>query len=387
MLGIKRYERKIPTQNGFVNRLIHSNLIVEKGKIKEKEKRSSDQFSCFQEYENYLKEAYGRIAENARHPGRARPLHIYSTQSRGYDSTAVNSIAKDFGIDKVFTIPIPRNNRTFGNIEIPKVLNDDGSEICARLGLSCEYIDRLELEFEFPEEYLFYASLHRRADANLLGAIRKMETPSLLLTGVLGEIWYPREKTRQGTVNDELVRWDLSGHGLTEIRLALGFVQVAVPFIGARSREDILHITESEEMKPWSLGTAYDRTIPRRIAEMAGVPRNLFGQIKMATTIISPRPCMPINKFLQEEFIEFLVGENLLSQWQIKLIPLVHKVNHWITHPSQYKSIYYFERVIARIRRSEYRIPLFWLRLEGALFCYFVNKRANEFSEILQKNV
>jgi hypothetical protein len=202
--GIKKYEKKIPTQNGVVNRLIHANLILEQGSVKEEEKRPPDRYSCFREYENYLKEEYGRIAKNARHPGRVRPLHIYSTQSRGYDSTAVNAIAKDFGIDKVFTIPNPRNNRTFGNIDVPAALSDDGSEICARLGLSCEHINRLELESEFPEEYLFYASLHRRADANLLGAIRKMSSPSLLLTGVLGEIWYPRNKTRQGTVNSEL---------------------------------------------------------------------------------------------------------------------------------------------------------------------------------------
>ena len=36
-------------------------------------------------------------------------------------------------------------------------------------------------------------------------------------------------------------------------------------------------------MRPWSIGGAYDRPIPRRIAEEAGVPRDLFGQNKMAT--------------------------------------------------------------------------------------------------------
>ena len=125
---------------------------------------TSDYAEIFGEYESYLKEHYGKIAKNARHPCRVRPLQIYSTQSRGYDSTAVNAIAKDFGVDKVFTIPTPRGNGTFVNEEVSAVLSDDGSEICANLGLSCERINRLELESEFPEEYLFYASLHRRAD-------------------------------------------------------------------------------------------------------------------------------------------------------------------------------------------------------------------------------
>ena len=33
-------------------------------------------------------------------------------------------------------------------------------------------------------------------------------------------------------------------------------------------------------MKPWSVAKSYDRPIARRIAEEAGVPRHLFGQVK-----------------------------------------------------------------------------------------------------------
>ncbi len=39
-------------------------------------------------------------------------------------------------------------------------------------------------------------------------------------------------------------------------------------------------------MKHWSIGTDYDRPIPRRIAEDAGVPRQSFGQEKRATTAL-----------------------------------------------------------------------------------------------------
>ena len=37
-------------------------------------------------------------------------------------------------------------------------------------------------------------------------------------------------------------------------------------------------------MRPWSVGGGYDRPIPRRIAEEAGVPRQHFGQRKMGGT-------------------------------------------------------------------------------------------------------
>ncbi|MDE5832358.1 MAG: hypothetical protein K2H64_05150 [Desulfovibrio sp.] len=35
-------------------------------------------------------------------------------------------------------------------------------------------------------------------------------------------------------------------------------------------------------MLPWTLGNAYDRPVPRRLAEEAGVPRELFGMRKAA---------------------------------------------------------------------------------------------------------
>ena len=44
-------------------------------------------------------------------------------------------------------------------------------------------------------------------------------------------------------------------------------------------------ITTSAEMRPWSIGGDYDRPIPRRALEEAGVPRELFGQIKYAGAV------------------------------------------------------------------------------------------------------
>lgn len=45
-------------------------------------------------------------------------------------------------------------------------------------------------------------------------------------------------------------------------------------------------IAKSEAMRPWRLNTEYDRPIPRRIAEEAGVPRELFGQKKQAAAML-----------------------------------------------------------------------------------------------------
>jgi hypothetical protein len=52
-------------------------------------------------------------------------------------------------------------------------------------------------------------------------------------------------------------------------------------------------------MIPWRLNNSYDRPIPRRIAEEAGVPRHLFGQKK---GFIANLYFWPINPGLRKRF-------------------------------------------------------------------------------------
>ncbi len=73
--------------------------------------------------------------------------------------------------------------------------------------------------------------------------------------------------------------------GITQIefRLRVGYHGIAVPCIGARRNQAIHDLAVSEQMVPWSIGGDYDRPIPRRIAEEAGLPRDRFGMRKAAT--------------------------------------------------------------------------------------------------------
>ena len=61
-----------------------------------------------------------------------------------------------------------------------------------------------------------------------------------------------------------------------------GFIHVPVPFVGCTSHESIHRISTSEAMKPWSLMNDYDRPIPRRLVEEAGISRELFARSKKA---------------------------------------------------------------------------------------------------------
>jgi hypothetical protein len=81
--------------------------------------------------------------------------------------------------------------------------------------------------------------------------------------------------------------------------LHIGYVP---PYIGARSRKSLFDLANSEAMRPWSIGGTYDRPIPRRLGEDAGVPRDRFGQRKLATIVEFLPPYLPYGAPLRREF-------------------------------------------------------------------------------------
>ena len=51
----------------------------------------------------------------------------------------------------------------------------------------------------------------------------------------------------------------------------------------------------------------------RRIAEDAGLAREMFGQVKMATVLEYPAPRLPLNPALRSLFFSFLVDNGLMT--------------------------------------------------------------------------
>ena len=392
-LGINRYIREIPTRQGSVVRLMHRNLEVSGAEASEVEKPWPPPFAGFGEYSSYLERNYALIAGNIRDPARAVRLGIYSTQSKGYDTTAINAIARRDGIDVVFTVSQGKAAGRFADHDAALQVDDDGTEICRALGLEhVVALDRHAFEREYDAEYLFYATLDDTQDANFLEIGRHLNRPGVLLTGTLGEIWYPAcphfERDHPHSRGPDLERWDPSTHSLTEFRLSAGFVLLPLAYIGARRREDILRITASEEMKPWSLDSTYNRPIPRRIGEEAGVPRGLFGQKKMASVVEFAFPRVPYGLSLRAQYRRFLIGSRVLPAWKWALLPLVRRINAALgfAGPSRLKGIYYLERAISRLVRRNYRFPQLWGDLKGRIFCFCANKRAADYAACLRES-
>jgi hypothetical protein len=384
--GIDDYRRDIPTKKGKVRRQMYRNLNISRDSVFESEKRIPPRFECFNDYYTYLRENYALIAANARDEARTQRLEIWSTQSKGYDSTAVNAIASRFGIDKVFTLPEAKNVFYLAHNEVAKLPDDDGSEICDLLGVTSVRINRRAFAENFGEEYLYYCGLHHNQDFNLQEISKHISRVGVLLTGTLGEIWYTKSCLgSRAYLDTSIKRWDLGGHGMAELRLVIGFIHLPLPYIGARRREDIVEVTESAEMDPWRLGNAYDRPIPRRIAEEAGIPRSMFGQSKMGSVVIFAPPSIPYGKGLRKQLFKYLAQEKVMGGYKALFWPVVREVNSVLMLKSErrYALVYYAERLISKVIGREFHFQLLWSHIEGASFCFCVNKTASSYAKKL----
>ena len=255
-------------------------------------------FSSFPEYLSALRKVVEELDNNLRSPGRKFDISKYSTISSGYDSPAVTTLVRDIGIEGCFSIG--RSNSRIPKFLSKKAAVDDGSDIADMLGVRTirveppkrGQVDRDELDFltvsAAPSELAFY-SVSR--------FFRPKKTVGVLFTGHHGgAIWGHRLVQTDGSV---VVKGDFAGLNLSETRLNAGFIHVPIPAIYLWSAPAIYRISNSPEMSAWRVGGAYDRPIPRRILEEAGVPRELFGYRKKAVVQSYDRP---FNRELGREF-------------------------------------------------------------------------------------
>ena len=76
---------------------MHANVEFGAHGVRLIEKPLPPRFRQFSDYRDFLQGRIAALFANARHPARHRRMRIFSTQSSGYDSTAVNALAAPFG--------------------------------------------------------------------------------------------------------------------------------------------------------------------------------------------------------------------------------------------------------------------------------------------------
>jgi hypothetical protein len=148
----------------------------------------------------------------------------------------------------------------------------------------------------------------------------------IVVTGFFGDkVWgfqhpvMPALAFPQAPVLEEL--------SLLEYRLRVGFVALPVPQIAMEHVVRIRQIARAPEMQNWSLGGVYDRPVPRRIVEEAGVQREFVGTRKIAAGFCYPRQPNGMSERSRQEFL-YYVQQLPVSSEVLESGPLLRFLSH-----------------------------------------------------------
>lgn len=267
VLGIERYREGIHRNaHGRLCRVVYDRFRVVDGAVRPDRSAISPRFDDFGSYRIYLADVLRRASDNAACPDRKRIYDPLATCSTGYDSSACAVLAREIGCRTAITFGTDRAGKT-----------DSGREVGMWLGLEVAELPGHAGNWA-PDglaEVEFCASGLGGDDVVFLQAASELRD-RMVITGFHGDSVWGLDKPAGTTIE----RGDLSGGSLGELRFRLPFVHLPLPFVGARNWPEIRRIGGSGEMQPYRIGGKYDRPIPRRILEEAGVPRSLFGQEK-----------------------------------------------------------------------------------------------------------
>ena len=303
--GLDNHVRHIPATKGrSIELLYHTNLRVTSELVCERlEKQRSEELTDFRAYQAFLSRTLEGLRDNAKAEKRRCKYELLTTISSGYDSAACAALAVDLGCREAVTIRDSRHR--YGSHD------DSGVKLAEIFGLDVVEVGRGDyLDKPGRPEAEFVACGDLGQDV-VFSSFEPLLRGRLLLTGFHGgKVWDRNCKV----VSESIVRGDPSGNSLTEFRLRVGFIHVPVPFIGCRQHPSLYRIGNSEEMRPWQVGGAYDRPIPRRIVEEKGVDREMFGTRKKAVSILLNSTLTDLRTKMKGESIESLEGK--LRTWE-----------------------------------------------------------------------
>jgi len=312
MKGLNNYKRSLPTVEGEIQLTYYRNIQYDGNALVEIEKPSTvPDFTSYEKYYEFLVETADRLHRNLESSTRKYVVQPLATVSKGYDSCAVAAIVKKAGV---------KHSVTIENASSLLPRTDSGAEIANRLDLSCQTYRHAPDQYR--HETAIWAAAGDPAGLNLT-IFNYPEPLAVFFTGYRGDSLWQRE--RQDRSQPFRAR-SLDGLSMTEFRLHAGVFHCPVPFWGSMNAEQIQEIGFSSEMSPWTLGSTYDRPIPRRILEDTGVPRDAFGIRKGAT--YAPRSFFwPFGREEMESFREYLQQLGLCApKWWI--IWLLRKLAH-----------------------------------------------------------
>jgi hypothetical protein len=292
--GLESYVRQIPSDRGPIHLTYLNNIVVADSNISELAKPSSaPDLTDFSTYRDYLITSARKMGESARAPGRRSAIRLLATVSSGYDSPAAAVLAREAGAREAVTIGQA--------LRAPRHLfdvNDSGLSVAQQLGMTCKVHSRSRKNYPFEDA--LWAAMGSVGDINL-SIFDYEQKLCLLFTGFIGDVLW--DKNTQQV--EPLHRKDPSGARFSECRLELGVFNCSPVFWGCRNESQIYMLSKRSEMLPWTIGTDYDRPIPRRLAEEAGIRRGSFATRKRFSSF-TRRYGRPLSVDLRDDFARFM---------------------------------------------------------------------------------
>lgn len=271
----------------------------------QREKSRSVPTTDYAAYIGYFTDQIASVFANGADPARAQTLTPMSTISSGYDSTMISALAADHGCKDAITF-----SKTRAKMGKPAE-DDSGAEASRILGLNVKIHDRLG----FRDSDAMPEIETLGAGAEMSSARSDLEN-RVLLTGYMGDTMWDLHPKAVSTY----IYWPvIAGHNFTELRLGAGFAHFCLPFMGCRQQPEIIAISQSDEMKPWSIDSPYNRPICRRVAEERGIPREAFGIKKRATGVFFREEGLAetMTPHSYEDYTAFRQTNVAIPEWRI----------------------------------------------------------------------
>lgn len=308
--GSKTYDRRFRVKHPHIDmfyQVFYENIVISKGSVSFESRLRFSQFDSYSTYLQQLYEALNGLRLNYESTKRRHRISPITMISSGYDSTAVTCMVKNINVETCYTCK--KADSVFPTLFDRG--NDDGSAAATLLGMRIRYLDPVSQHIrELDELFLLASRAHSAAGAVVNEAmsfrmaedVESMCEAAVVFRGDHGDTVWDSTVSKERLI-DDIARHTSSEMVLMELRLKSGFILVSVPHIFAENIRQIHVITLSEEMKRWRTFDSYDRPIPRRIAEEAGIERGTFARRKKA---MASAYRYPHNRGLRKEFRQYL---------------------------------------------------------------------------------
>ena len=145
-----------------------------------------------------------------------------------------------------------------------------------------------------------------------------------------------------------------------------------------------------QSLQKWTHGAWAICTIGRLrdgLPKQPEFPGNSLGSPNKGSVVIFSMPSIPYGKALRQEFFDYLADEKFMARSTTLLWPIVRWVNSilMLKREDRFAVVHYTERVISKLTRREFHFKRIWSKLDGALFCFCVNRTAETYSRHLSK--